>query len=297
MRPFTEYSPKADRMNKKHLINCLMLLVLISSAKLLFDSSSRKSLNTKVLLHQDSFSEINTTRNFISTKPEKDVRINYTFANEALPSDDPGILSRMKTALKNYSFHNMQTTHLHTNAAKWFPVVVPILRAYGIPEDFKYVPLVESGFEPGSSVKGASGYWQFMPATARGYGLKVNDKIDERHNVRKSTIAACRYIKSLYKEFGSWTLAAAAYNIGGNSLKRHMANQNEDNYYRMKLNRETASYVYRLISMKEIIERPRLYGYYHKDAKFLAQSKAPGKRLLDPLIERQTLMVFPMLIN
>lgn len=272
-----------------------MLLGLISSAKLFINSSPAQSSATYTTTIRDSFNEANTYKKITTAGPGKQIKLNYSFANEVLPAEDPGILSRMKKMLTNYTFHKMQTTHLHRNAAKWFPVVVPILHAYGIPEDFKYIPLVESGFEAGTSGKGASGYWQFMPETARGFGLKVNGDVDERHNVRKSTVAACRYIKSLYREFGSWTLVAAAYNIGGNSLKRHMTNQNEDNYFKMKFNRETATYVYRLMSMKEIIERPRLYGYFHKNANLVASTYIPPKPKLDPLTERKALMALSIL--
>jgi membrane-bound lytic murein transglycosylase D len=100
-----------------------------------------------------------------------------------------------------------------------------------------------------------------MPGTARTYGLKVRGGVDERLNLRKSTIAACKYIKELYGEFNSWTLAAAAYNNGSIKLARAINKQNEDNYFRMSLNRETGSYVYKLIAMKEIINKPRKYGY------------------------------------
>ncbi len=142
-----------------------------------------------------------------------------------------------------------------------FPIIEPILKAYGIPEDFKYVPLVESGLCEGTSPKGARGVWQFMPGTARTYGLKVGKGKDDRLNLRKSTIAACKYIKELYGEFNSWTLAAAAYNNGSIKLERAMNKQNEDNYFRMTLNRETGSYVYKLVAMKEIINKPAKYGY------------------------------------
>ncbi|HXI01072.1 MAG TPA: lytic transglycosylase domain-containing protein [Sphingobacteriaceae bacterium] len=283
-------------MNKKHLITCLMLLGLISSAKLLLNSSPAQA-SAPHHTFQDSFDAANPYKKILASGLGKQIEFNYSFANENLPAESPGILTRMKKMLTSYTFNTMQTTHLHRNAAKWFPVVVPILRAYGIPDDFKYVPLVESGFEAGTSSKGASGYWQFMPATARGFGLKVNGDVDERHNVRKSTVAACKYIKSLYKEFGSWTLVAAAYNIGGNSLKRHMSSQNEDNYFKMKLNRETATYVYRLMSMKEIIEKPRLYGYFHKNPKLIASSTVPRKRKMDPEVERKALMALSLLRN
>ena len=100
-----------------------------------------------------------------------------------------------------------------------------------------------------------------MPGTARSYGLKVNGNVDERYNLRKSTIAACKYIKEMYKGLESWTLVAAAYNVGDGRLRKQIDNQNQDNYYKMRLNRETGGYVYKLISMKEIVEDPVRYGY------------------------------------
>jgi membrane-bound lytic murein transglycosylase D len=284
-------------MNKKQLTTCLMLFVSISSAMLFLNSFSSATTSTISNLTQDSFNQTNSLKKLAVTAPEKQVNANYSFANETLPSEDPWILSRMKKMLKSYSYHELQTNHLHINAAKWFPVVVPILRAHGIPDDFKYIPLVESGFKSGTSSKGASGYWQFMPETARGFGLKVNGNVDERQNMRKSTIAACKYIKSLYREFGSWTLAAAAYNIGDNSLKRHMQNQKEDNYYKIKFNKETAVYVYRLMSMKEIIERPKLYGYFHKNTKLVSATATTPEPRMHPLIERKAMMALSLLKN
>jgi hypothetical protein len=160
--------------------------------------------------------------------------------------------------------------------------------------------LVESGLKGGTSPKGASGYWQFMPQTARDFGLRVNSNIDERQKISKSTVAAAKYLRSLYREFGNWTLVAAAYNIGEGRLKRQMNRQNQDNYYKMKLNRETASYVYKLISMKEIIENPRLYGYKGKASRLLA--KAPTKATKDyshfnPVAENTTLLTMQVFKN
>src|SRR5690606_5031247 len=124
---------------------------------------------------------------------------------------------------------------------------------------------VESGFTSGTtSRRGASGYWQFMPNTAKAFGLQVDDVVDERQDVEKSTIAAAKYLKSLYGEFNSWTLVAAAFNIGEGNLLRAINRQNEDNYFRLKLNRETGSYLYKLISVKEIIEHPTRHGYRTK---------------------------------
>lgn len=204
-----------------------------------------------------------------------------SFANETLPLGDQVIIKKMNANLKAHSHSKLQTSKLHRQAEKWFPIIEPILKRYGIPADFKYMPLVESGLQGGTSPKGASGHWQFMPQTARDFGLRVDDELDERQNIRKSTIAAAKYIKSLYREFDSWTLAAAAYNVGEGRLKRQMLKQSEDNYFKMKLNRETASYVYKLISMKEIIENPSRYGYENRASSLLANERAERKSEFD----------------
>lgn len=188
------------------------------------------------------------------------------FADETLPLGDNKVKGKMKKVLASYAYENLQTNRLHRKAAEWFPIIEPILAAYGIPNDFKYMPLVESGLQGGTSPKGAAGFWQFMPGTARIYGLKVNSKIDERKNLRKSTIAACKYIKELYGIFDSWTLVAAAYNVGDGHMKRQINKQSQDNYFKMKLNRETGGYVYKLISMKEILENPVRNGYTNQKA-------------------------------
>jgi membrane-bound lytic murein transglycosylase D len=183
------------------------------------------------------------------------------FAQEPLPVSDHYVRKQLKKVFKVYAYKNLKTYKLHRHASRLFPIMEPILAKYGIPEDFKYVPLVESGLHSGTSHKGASGLWQFMPETARQYGLKVNAAIDERHQVVKSTIAACKYLRRLHKEFGNWTLVAAAYNIGDNKLKKLIDKQNQDSYFSIRFNPETASYVYKLIAMKEIIERPARHGY------------------------------------
>jgi len=201
-----------------------------------------------------------------NTSPQKTILpisplAKLNFAEETLPLGDAKVERKMKKVLATFNHKKIQTNRLHTKAAEWFPIIEPILAAYGIPEDFKYVPLVESGLNAGVSPKGATGFWQFMPGTARNYGLKVNAKIDERNNLRKSTVAACKYLKELYGIFDSWTLVAAAYNVGDNHMRKQINRQNQDNYFKMKLNSETGGYVYKLISMKEIVEDPARYGF------------------------------------
>lgn len=185
-----------------------------------------------------------------------------TFANENIPMDRTSVRQKIGKYLSKFSFKKQQSYQMHKKANKYLPQIAAILKSHGIPEDFKYIPIVESGLDPSvTSNKGAGGYWQFMPATARLYGLRVNGKVDEREDFVKSTHAAAKYLKALYEEFGDWTLVAAAYNVGGGSLKASMRRQNQEDYFKLRLNSETGSYVYKLVSVKEVIENPIKHGY------------------------------------
>lgn len=252
-----------ERINmiKKHLITCSGMLALLLTAKLFIFSKPADN---------DSFMNLEAASSQKSITNDLYLE-NLSFANESFPSDNQRAMKKMRAYLRAHSFENLQSPKLHHLAEQWFPIIEPILKKHGIPADFKYMPLVESGFKYGTSPKGAEGYWQFMPNTARDHGLRVNSRVDERHNIEKSTVAAAKYLKSLYREFGSWTLAAAAYNIGEGGLRKQMRNQKQKDYFKIKLNRETASYVYKLISMKEIIENPTRYGYKSKVNIVLAQ--------------------------
>ncbi|WP_214226873.1 lytic transglycosylase domain-containing protein [Pedobacter sp. B4-66] len=243
-------------MIKKHIITCTVIISLLVMAKVFAYNMPQAAKNL-------SKEEKTTAKDTTVTSIEKPLSLmaRLSFADETLPLGDVNVERKMKKVLANFSFSNLQTNRLHRKAAEWFPVIEPILAAYGIPDDFKYMPLVESGLKSGVSPKGAAGFWQFMPATARTYGLKVNSKVDERKNLRKSTIAAAKYIKELYGIFDSWTLVAAAYNVGDGHMRRQIDKQNQDNYFKMKLNHETGGYVYKLISMKEIVEDPVRHGY------------------------------------
>ncbi len=260
-------------MTKKHLVACCLVCVFMVSAEI--------NKGNTLLTHG-----INTPH-----KPGLDAPDDSTgeeerllsFANELIPLDNEKVAYRMNAHLKAHRFSRIQTNRLHYRAARWFPVIEPILRRYGIPQDFKYIPLVESGMSKGpDSPKGASGFWQFMPGTARNYGLRVDRHIDERKDVRKATVAACLYLKDMYSYFNNWTLVAAAYNVGENAIKKELGRGN-DNYYEMKLNRETASYVYKLVSMKEIIENPVEYGF--KEGSLYAYKVGLPKQM--PFAERR----------
>lgn len=241
-------SMNRKKMMKKHLLTYSVILVLAVILKLNICSSTVEK-PAGINRHIPRFIAINNT-----------TASDYNFANESLPSNS-AVYRKLQNSLRKHNYSNVGSHILQIKAGELFPVIEPILKRFGIPDDFKYLPLVESGLHEGTSTRGAAGLWQFMPGTARTYGLKVGHGVDERRNVRKSTIAACKYIRELYAQFNSWTLAAAAYNNGEIKLAKAMNRQNEDNYFRMKLNRETASYVYNLIAMKAIIADPQKYGY------------------------------------
>ena len=262
-------------MRKKHLITCSVILVLVIISRL-----NIYSTDAAVAAHPIAY----TPADLLFAKPIEEAEVEYNFADELLPVNDRKVDFKLQRSIAKHKYKHVQSNLLHAKADKMFPIIEPILKFYGIPEDFKYLPLVESGLKGGTSPKGARGVWQFMPGTARSYGLKVRRGADERLNLRKSTIAACKYIRELYGEFNSWTLAAAAYNNGSIKLERAINKQNEDNYFRMKLNRETGSYVYKIIAMKEIINHPKKYGYDNYYSYLHKSSELPLVAMQAPMV-------------
>lgn len=244
---------------KKHLITCSVIVVLFVLSKLFIYSTTLKKTVAKVQPKGDNDVVVSDTADALNV---------LNFANEPVPVNDPKVAVKLKHSFKQHSFKQLQSNLLHSRAVRLFKVIEPILKVYGIPDDFKYIPIVESGLEPGVSPKGAKGLWQFMPGTARTYGLKVNSARDERLNLKKSTVAACHYLRELYDEFHNWTLVAAAYNNGSIKLARQMKVQKKHNYFRMHLNHETGRYIYDLVAVKQMITRPRDFGY--NDASYVA---------------------------
>ncbi len=248
-------------MYKKHLITCSVILVLFVLSKLLIYGVTLKKTVVKTQLKEG---------NDVVVPDTCDSPAKLNFANEPLPVHDQKVAVKLKYSLTQHSFKKLQTNLLHHRAAILFKVIEPILKAYGIPDDFKYIPIVESNLEAGISPKGARGLWQFMPCTARTYGLKVGRRNDERLNLKKSTVAACCYLRELYGEFHNWTLVAAAYNNGSMKLAHQMRLQKKHSYFRMHLNHETGNYIYDLVAVKEIITRPGDFGYSYNEANYLS---------------------------
>jgi len=184
-----------------------------------------------------------------------------SFANEKVPLDKNYVQERLDRELLVNTFWHSNTILVLKRSKKYFPIIEPILRKNGIPHDFKYLAVIESGLIHVKSPAGAEGFWQFMPQTAREYGLQVNDSVDERLNLIKSTESAAAYLKDAYEVFGNWTLSAASYNAGMQRIQSAMNKQKAKSYYDLFLNEETSRYMYRLLATKLIFESPETYGF------------------------------------
>lgn len=186
---------------------------------------------------------------------------NVAFAGEKTPLDIFYVKESFDKELLINAYWHSSTIMLLKKANRYFPMVEPILKKNNIPDDFKYLALIESGFNTVVSPSGAAGFWQFMEKTAREYELEVNDHIDERYNEEKSTQAACQYFLDSYEKYQNWTLVAAAYNAGNRRISQSLEKQKTDTYYELYLNEETSRYVYRILAMKAIYENPEMYGF------------------------------------
>ena len=183
------------------------------------------------------------------------------FAGEEIPIQSPEIWERLDKELLKNIYWQSSTMLFFKKANKYFPIIEPILKKNNIPNDFKYLAVIESGLDNVVSPAGATGFWQIMKGTALEYGLEVNSGIDERYNLVKSTELACSYLNDAYEKFGNWTIAAASYNMGKNGVRTRMSKQGTNNYYNLHLNSETARYVFRILAVKEIMENPKKYGF------------------------------------
>ena len=183
------------------------------------------------------------------------------FAGEEVPLNDPDVYERMDRELLVNTYWQSNGLLMFKRAQKYFPVIEPILKKHGIPDDFKYLAVIESGLSNVVSPAGARGVWQIMPATAKENGLEVNDNVDERYHLAKSTEIACKYLLKSKQSLGSWTLAAAAYNAGNAGIGNRLKDQDVKSYYDLLLGEETGRYVFRIIALKEILKNPKRYGF------------------------------------
>ena len=260
-------------MIRKVAVVSLVISVIFLSQFFIFSSY----LNTSDNIHQQGFN--NKYNVYSILKPN-----NLKFANEDIPDISSDVWERLDKELLKNIYWQSNTMLYFKRAHKYFPIIEEILAKNNIPNDFKYLALIESGFEYKVSPSGAAGFWQIMKGTAREYGLEVNYAIDERYHLIKSTEVACRYLQKAYNEFGSWTMAAAAYNMGINGARGKILKQETNNYFNLHLNDETSRYVFRIIVIKEIMENPKKYGFVFRNSD-LYSYPAVGQVRVDSTID------------
>lgn len=229
-------------MNSINKLTFIAAAVLVSSFLIYGVSTDTK----KELLHEN-------TKMYFPSQAD--------FCGETVPLQISDVRERFDRELLVNANLDATTLIIIKRANRAFPVIEPILAKYGVPDDFKYLAVIESGLVNAVSPAGARGVWQFMPATAKERGMEVNDIVDERYNLEKSTEAACKYLVDAKARLGSWTLAAASYNGGISGVNKQIDFQKVSNYYDLLLTDETARYVFRIIALKEIMKNPAMYGF------------------------------------
>ena len=236
----------------------LTFIILFSLIIFIFGFSS---INPELLTAFKNYDGENSSKVYALKLPEV-----IDFCGEQSPLNAPDIRERLDKELLVNTYWQSNMMLLLKRSNKWFPTIESILKEEGVPQDFKFLAVIESGLENLRSPKGAKGFWQLMPATAKEYGLEVNSNVDERYHVEKSTRVACKYLLKAKERFGSWTLAAASYNRGMFGIDRLLKKQLVDDYYDLLLNKETSRYIFRILAVKEIMSNPDLYGFIYEES-------------------------------
>jgi membrane-bound lytic murein transglycosylase D len=208
---------------------------------------------------KDSCSESHSSYLLIRTPliPDK-----LSFSGEEVPLKYFDVRESLEKEITINAYWHSQTILYIKRANRFFPIIEKILNANNIPDDFKYIVVAESGFSDVVSPAGAAGLWHFLENTGREYGLEINEEVDERYNIEKSTAAACKYFNESYNIYKNWTLTAASYNGGRNGIDKQISRQGENNYYDLLFAEETQRYVYRILAFKVVMEDPEKYGFF-----------------------------------
>ncbi len=220
-------------------------------------SLSALVITTILLTNAISIQKITEPKNTSDTYKIKALKLppNLNLAGERVPLEMPDIKERMDRELLVNTYWQSNGLLLIKRANKYFPMLEPLLKKYGIPDDFKYLCVAESALIDETSSAGAAGFWHFMKGTGKEYGLEINKNVDERYDIEKSTKVAAAYLKKSYERFGSWSLAAAAYNAGNARVARSLKAQGVTSYYDALLPDETERYVLRIIALKEVLSQ------------------------------------------
>lgn len=236
-------------------MNMTQILTAALSAMLVFASptTARVSVNSD----GKEKKEANITRNTAPGIPQSVI-----FAGEKTDLTLQDRRERMDREILSFCYSHINTILQIKRANRLFPIVEPILAKHGIPEDFKYLMIIEcNGDIEARSTAGAAGPWQFLEKTGRQYGLEINGEIDERYNIEKATVAACRYLKESYDEYGDWLTVAASYNTGRTNVTKRIEAQKEKKAIDLVLLPETSRYIFRLLAVKTVFSNPQAYGF------------------------------------
>jgi membrane-bound lytic murein transglycosylase D len=247
-------------LNKAHLIFLYALIAFLFLWVFYLNPKNQESEQTVTIVEQAN------GNTFTVTIPEPKHQIFETpdkvfFAGEEVPLNFHDIRERYEREIYVNAYWQSSTLLLLKRAPKYLSIIEDILKKNNIPEDFKYVAIAESGLLNVTSSAGAKGFWQIMPATAKENQLEVSDEVDERYHLEKSTEAACKYFRTAYARFGSWTAVAASYNMGISGYQKRKQEQKFESYYDLFLNDETSRYVFRILAFKAIFEDPKKFGY------------------------------------
>lgn len=245
------------------LLRIFYVLSFLSIVFLLLNLNNVKTKNNEQIESLQDSTIVKTEKNVSHLYEVKAVKLpkQMEFAGEPVPLDQLDIQERLDRELLVNTYWQSNGLLLMKRANKFFPLLEPLLKKHNLPDDFKYLCVAESALIQVPSYKGAAGYWHFMPRTGKEYGLEVNSNVDERYNLELSTKVAAEYLKKAKNKFGSWTLAAAAYNAGGGRISKRLKEQKVTSYYDLLLNPETGRYVFRILALKEIMSNPKKYGF------------------------------------
>lgn len=190
------------------------------------------------------------------------VPLSVEFAGQTVDISTEDRYERMDRELIAFSYMHSTSLLMLRRSGRYFPIIEPILKANGIPDDLKYLMVIESNLDPKAlSSAGAAGLWQFTKTTAKEYGLEIREGVDERYNIEKETVAACKYLKKAYAKYGDWMTVAASYNAGQGGISKRLEEQRQSSALDLWLVEETARYMYRLLACKMLFEAPSAFGF------------------------------------
>ncbi len=241
-------------MTKVHLILIYALLVLCLSLAL-FAVFSENQMGAKLGLTSFSREQKDSVALF-------DLPAELSFAGEKVPLEQGDVVERLERELYVNAYWESNLILLFKRSKKYLPEIERLLQEQGVPDDFKYLAIAESGLLNASSAAGAKGYWQILEETGKEYGLEITESVDERYHLEQATLAAAAYLKKAHQKFGDWTAVAASYNMGQSGFSKRQEEQFQRNYYDLYLNEETSRYLFRILAFKLLFENPADFGYH-----------------------------------